>query len=127
MMHCPYDSSIYFRDAPKNIKRTPTKSNPPQIPTKPSNDGNRRPNNAAISIFTMIHPKRPFPRYQIPRSPSIAPHPLSDPSSSPIVAATSLLFANNNPQTLHSVNGPAGPILQHGLSAAPHSIHPRRY
>lgn len=58
--------------------------------------------------------------------PASAPHPHSDPSPSPIVAATSLLFANNNPQTLHSVSGPAGPILQHGLSAAPHSIQPRR-
>lgn len=118
-----------FRDTPKNHRQETPKSL--QVPVKSSDDDNQTPKYAAISTTAMIPRKRPVPSYIKPTTlhapPASAPHPHPDPPPSPIVAATSLLFANNNPQTLHSVSGPAGPILQHGLSAAPHSIQPRRW
>lgn len=75
-------------DFEKKEKKTPNNNapGPSHIPTKPSNDGNQHPSNAANSITTMIHPKRPFPRYQVFTSPSMAPHllpPPPAPQSSP--------------------------------------------
>lgn len=61
MMHCPYDSSMYFETPPKTTDKK--HQGPSPVPAKSSNDDNQTPKYAAVSITTMIPPKRPFPRH----------------------------------------------------------------